>query len=200
MEWLGCVDYEDALQRQRERREGVLAGMAEEVLWLLEHPAVVTLGRRGGVAIGVDVPVVRTERGGLATWHGPGQLVGYLLLDIGARRWATRAVVEGIEQGLIDWLAGVGIDAGRRSKAPGVWVAERKIGALGLHVRRGVTMHGFALNLDLGPSAFRGIEPCGFGADAVVCVNQLVPGSWEASQVAMPVGEAVWAGVVRVCA
>ncbi len=192
--WRGRQPYEAMWREQTDRRDAVIAGAAPEVLWLLEHDPVVTLGRRGGAveegALG-GVPVVATERGGLATWHGPGQLVGYPILHLERRRWAIRRVVWGIEQGLIRWLAAVGVQAGRREGLHGVWVGEAKVAALGLHVRHGVTMHGFALNLAPGPGAFAGIVPCGIADAAVTSVAALTGQAPTAESCAMDVADHV---------
>lgn len=194
VEWVGLVPYLEMLERQRARREAVIEGREPEVLWLVEHPPVVTLGRRGGaadLASAAGVEVVATERGGLATWHGPGQLVGYPIVDAGRRGWAVKGVVAGIEEGLISWLAGRGVAAGRREGWPGVWVGTDKIAALGLHFRRGVSLHGFALNLDLGPEAFRGIVPCGVSDGGVTCLRELTGVTLRPAEVAEEVGRAV---------
>lgn len=201
-QWLGRLEYRWAWRLQHLRREAVERGTADEVLWTLEHDPVVTLGRR---AAPVDqtrlaergVPVVQTERGGLATWHGPGQLTGYALVDLGRRGWAVRKVVEGIEGGLIDWLATQGIEASRRDGLHGVWVGRDKVGAIGLHVRRGVSMHGFALNLDPGPDAFTGIVPCGVEDGGVTSVARLTGRSLRADIVADVVGSMVLAAIAR---
>jgi lipoyl(octanoyl) transferase len=163
--WLGRVPYAEALQRQRERREAIVAGQAREALWLLEHDPVITTGRRA--VDGLDparlgMEVVQTERGGLATYHGPGQLVGYLLLDVGSRGGSVRGTVCAVEAGLMAWLdERLPRPAARREGHPGVWVGKDKIAAIGLHFRRGVSMHGFALNLTVDLERFRGFVPCG---------------------------------------
>lgn len=194
--WLGRVAYRDALAAQRDWRERVLADEAEEQLWLLEHDPVVTLGRRGGevdraalAARGVDV--VETERGGLATWHGPGQLVGYPLIHLDRRRWRVVDAVAGLERGVITWLATRGVAATQRPDAHGVWVGDAKIAAIGLHVRRGVTMHGFALNLALGPEAFAGIVPCGLAGLGVTSLHALTGARVSPEDAALEVGAAV---------
>ncbi len=168
-EWWGSdVPYADAHARQAARREAVIAGRGGECLALLEHRAVVTVGRRP--APGTPPPEVlaaagldhhRTERGGLATWHGPGQLVGYLVLDVRSRGWGAKALVRRVEQGLITWLAARGVSGDRRCGFPGVWVGGDKIAAVGFHFRRGVSMHGFALNLSPDLSGYAHIVPCG---------------------------------------
>lgn len=165
---------------------------------MLEHDPVITLGRRGGeVAVGSGVPVVATDRGGLATFHGPGQLVGYLLVDVARRRLGARRLVEAIEDGLADWLGQAGIVAGRRAGAPGVWVGDQKIAALGLHFSKGVSMHGFALNLEVDLHAYEAIAPCGFSADHVTSVHQLRGGQWPTHRLAGPVGRCVRTAVLR---
>lgn len=114
--------------------------------------------------------LVATERGGLATCHEPGQLVGYLIRDVSGI--GVRCAVHAIEEGLIDWLAGRGIEARRRLDAPGVWVGPDKVAALGLHVRRGVTMHGFAINLSNDLRGFSLITPCGILDGGVTSVER----------------------------
>jgi lipoyl(octanoyl) transferase len=194
--WLGPVPYGEALTRQRARRDAVLARQAPEAVWLLEHdPPVVTVGRRPApgnpspealAARGIEH--VATERGGLATWHGPGQLVGYLIVDAGGRGLGVRGMVAAIEQAVIDWLGGEGIEAERRAGWPGVWAGRDKICALGLHFRRGISMHGFALNLcpDL-EAGFGVILPCGIVDGGVTSVERLT------GRVLRP--EVVWRGV-----
>lgn len=172
--WLGRVPYAEALQAQRDRREAILAGQAPEILWALEHAPVLTTGRRAPAGLpdraalasrGVDLH--ETERGGLATWHGPGQLVVYALIDAGRRGLGVRGLVTALEQGVITWLGAQGLPAGRREGYPGVWVQGTspagldKICAVGLHFRRGVSMHGLALNLTADLGAYRWFTPCG---------------------------------------
>ncbi len=201
-EWLGRVAYADGLQRQRARRDAVLAGAAGEAFWLLEHDAVVTVGRREAAGVNgahleaAGVEVVRTERGGLATWHGPGQLVGYLIVDCGRRGWSIRGFVRALEGGVIRWLASVGVAAHRRSGHPGVWVEDEKLCALGLHFRRGVSLHGFALNLDPPANAFEGIIPCGLVVGRPGSVFSVSGRRFSSASVALQVGAAVWDTVV----
>lgn len=166
--WLGRVDYALALSQQRTRRDQILAGEAAECFWLLEHPPVLTVGRRAVVDLPkpevlaqLGMEVVMTERGGLATYHGPGQLVGYLLLDIASRGIKVREMVCAIENGVIRWLKENGVTASRRVGFPGVWVGNSKICALGLHFRKGVSMHGFALNMTTELAGYSSITPCG---------------------------------------
>jgi len=126
---------------------------------------------------------VRTERGGLATWHGPGQLVGYLIVDSGRRRLGVKRTVRGVEEALIVWLRGIGILASRRPEYPGVWVGGDKVAAVGMHFRRGISMHGFALNLCPDLSGYDGIVPCGIVDGGVTSVFTLLghsPTPWSA--------------------
>lgn len=136
------------------------------------------------------------ERGGLATVHVPGQLVGYLIVNAGARGIAVRGVVEGIEAGLIAWLSGQGIVAERRHGAPGVWCGDAKIAAVGLHFRRGVSLHGFALNLAPDLACFDWIVPCGLAGSPVTSIAALRGLRLAPASVADAVAADVWSAVV----
>lgn len=217
--WLGTIDYERCLAWQRARRDAIVGGLdysgqsmcversGEQAFWLLQHPRVVTVGRRE-VGDGVDlrqltsrgVRVVRTERGGLATWHGPGQLVGYLLVALPELGLGVRQLVAAIEAGLIAWLHGEGIAAHTRAGLRGVWVGDAKIAAIGLHVRRGVTMHGFALNLAGSLADFDMITPCGLANVRVTSAMQLTGRSFAPAGVWSPVGQHVWRAIVDTAA
>jgi lipoyl(octanoyl) transferase len=201
-EWLGRVPYLEALHRQRDRRERVIArrsapGPTDEVLWLLEHPPTLTTGRRSvqeldlGAWQRTGVDVVPTERGGLATWHGPGQLVGYLIVDVGTRKIAVKRMISAIEDGVIAWLSSVGVTAGRRCEHRGVWVGSDKIAAIGMHFRKGVSMHGFALNLGNSLDAFDRFTPCGITDGGVTTYLKITGTSVAPADVAMDVGQAV---------
>jgi lipoyl(octanoyl) transferase len=161
---LGRVAYEPtwrAMQALTQRRD---ARSADE-LWLLEHPPVYTLGlagRREHVLAPGAIPVVATDRGGQVTYHGPGQAVAYLMLDLRRRALGVRDLVRRIEQAAIDVLAGYGIAGERRAGMPGVYVRDAKIAAVGLRVARGCTYHGVALNVDLDLEPFTRIDPCGY--------------------------------------
>ena len=145
-------------------------------LWLLEHPPVFTLGQAGRVehvrAPGA-IPVVRSDRGGQVTYHGPGQLVAYLLLDLRAAGLGVRPLVSLLEETLVGLLAEWGVPAESRPDAPGVYVDGRKIASLGLRVRRGCSYHGIALNIDLDLEPFSRIDPCGFPGLAVTRLRDL---------------------------
>ena len=138
---------------------------ADDELWLVEHDPVFTLGQAGKpehVLSARDIPVVRTNRGGQVTYHGPGQLVAYPLVDLRRLNIGVREFVCRIEQALIDTLATWNITGARRSGAPGVYVNGAKIGALGLRVRHGCTFHGLALNVAMDLEPFSRINPCGY--------------------------------------
>jgi lipoyl(octanoyl) transferase len=167
---LGRIDYSKAFELQRqlvaERKQGLIG----DQLLLLEHPHVVTLGRNGHrehllaseeILSQAGVSFYPTDRGGDITYHGPGQLVGYPILDL--REWKRDVVgyVRAIEQVIIDMLGEYGIAAGRIPKLTGVWVEERKVAAIGVHISRWVTSHGFALNVNTDLSYFQYIVPCG---------------------------------------
>jgi lipoyl(octanoyl) transferase len=173
--WLGRVEYEptvDAMRGFTDKR----AAQSRDELWLLEHPPVFTLGMaadRSHVIAAGDIPVVQTDRGGQVTYHGPGQLVAYPLLELKRHALTVRALVMLLEQCVIDLLAGEGISASGRRDAPGVYVEGRKVAALGLRVRRGATYHGLALNVDPDLTAFRRINPCGMAGMPVTSLREL---------------------------
>ena len=161
---LGLVPYFATVQSMRSRTDARGVDSPDE-LWLLEHPPVFTLGqagRRSHVRDPGAIPVVRSDRGGQVTYHGPGQLVAYLLLDLHRARIGVRQVVKTLEQATIDMLGGVSVAAARREGAPGVYVEGRKIASVGLRVRAGRTFHGISINVDLDLSPFNRIDPCGF--------------------------------------
>lgn len=148
-------------------------------LWLLEHPPVFTLGQAGRpehlLAPGA-IPVIQTDRGGQVTYHGPGQLVAYLLLDLRRAGIGVKRLVERLEQAIIDLLAEHGVQAERRANAPGVYVAGAKIASLGLRVRNGCCYHGLALNVDMDLEPFGRINPCGYAGLTVTRLVDHVPG------------------------
>lgn len=201
-EWLGRVPYADAHAAMRARRHAILEADGHEAFWLLEHDEVVTLGRRAAEGVDVDrlqarsIEVVRTERGGLATWHGPGQLLGYPVVHLGRRGLGVRRYVEALEDGVMRWLSGKGLSAHRRPGATGVWIADRKLCAIGVHVARSVAIHGFALNVAPVAGAFQGIVPCGIrdGRPGSLSEEGLHVGSVH--DIALDVGAAVLAALV----
>jgi lipoyl(octanoyl) transferase len=174
---LGLRDYEPLVTTMRERSEQRTADSPDE-LWLLEHPPVFTLGRAGSeghVHDPGDIPLVRTDRGGQVTYHGPGQIILYVLVDLQRRGLGVRELVHEIESAMILTLARFDIAATRREGAPGVYVGERKIGALGLRVRRGRSYHGLSLNVTMDLAPFDRIDPCGYRGLAVTRILDLLP-------------------------
>ena len=164
LRWLGRVDYEPAwraMQRFTDERD---AGTRDEI-WFLEHPPVFTQGLNGKpehVLLPGDIPVVAIDRGGQVTYHGPGQLVVYPLLDLRRLGLGVRALVVALERAIAALAAQHGIEAAGRRDAPGVYVGTRKLASLGLRVRRGASYHGLALNVDMDLEPFRRINPCGY--------------------------------------
>jgi lipoyl(octanoyl) transferase len=169
----GLADYA-ATWREMQAYTDTRTEQSADELWLLQHPPVFTLGRNGKTEHLLhtgDIPVIHVDRGGQVTYHGPGQLVAYLLLDLKRRRLGIQSLVHLLEQSVIDLLADYSIRAGRHNKAPGVYVDGRKIAALGLRVRRGCSYHGLSLNVDMDLTPFQMINPCGY---AGLEVTQLV--------------------------
>ena len=161
---LGCVDYLPTLDAMKHFTAGRTVETADE-LWLLEHPPVYTLGQGAEHGpVGNGIPVVKADRGGDITYHGPGQLVVYTLIDLGRRGIKVRQFVSILEQAVIDLLGGRGE---RKTGAPGVYVGGAKIAALGIRVRQGRAYHGLALNVDMDLSPFSAIDPCGYPGLAV---------------------------------
>ena len=167
---LGLVEYPQALALQeslvehRRRDEGRSGHAGQDTLLLLEHPPVFTLGRGADESFVLNprhVPVHRVSRGGQVTFHGPGQLVGYPILALSARRRDVHAYIRSLESVLIDTLVGYGLQAQHHEGVTGVWLGEQKIASIGIGIRRWVTFHGFALNVDPDLSYFSDIIPCG---------------------------------------
>jgi lipoate-protein ligase B len=173
---LGRVEYRDGVALQERLRERVQAGELPDLLLCLEHPPVYTLGRRSAPAdlpLGEDfyraqgIDVVRTDRGGKLTYHGPGQLVGYPIMRIGD----VLAYLRTMEDAIVAALAEEGVAAGPREGLTGVWVQERKIASIGVHVSRGVTTHGFAINVDNDLEPFDWVVPCGLAGVRMTSVS-----------------------------
>lgn len=177
------VAYEDAVAAMEERVAAIRAGTADELLWLLEHPALYTAGTSADAADLLDArfPVFKTGRGGQYTYHGPGQRVGYVMVDLKKRQDVPdiRKYVWQLEEAIIRTLAAFGITGERREGRVGIWVArgggrEDKVAAIGVRVRRGVTYHGIAINVDPDLSHFSGIVPCGISAHGVTSMRELL--------------------------
>jgi lipoyl(octanoyl) transferase len=161
---LGLVEYAPTFQAMQDFNAQRDADTPDEI-WLLEHPPVFTLGLAGKPEHILDaghIPVVKIDRGGQVTYHGPGQLVVYLLLDLKRRNIGVRELVRKMEQAIIDTLADYGIASQRLAGAPGIYVNGAKIAALGLRVKRGCCYHGLAINVDMDLAPFTWINPCGY--------------------------------------
>ncbi len=171
---LGLSDYESTVARMSRFTDERVADTPDEV-WLLEHPPVFTLGTSSQLSPRINpdaVPLVKTTRGGQITYHGPGQLVAYLLLDIRRLGLGPRRLVQMVEQALIRLLASYGLDAERRSGAPGVYLDDAKVAALGLRIRNGCCFHGLSLNVDMDTKPFQWIDPCGYPGLAVTTLAE----------------------------
>ncbi len=174
---LGRVEYEPTW-REMQRLTDERGPESVDEIWFLEHPPVFTLGlngRREHVLAARDIPVIHVDRGGQVTYHGPGQLVVYPLLDLKRLNLSIRELVVRLENAVIELCAGLGVEAAGRRDAPGVYVAGRKLASIGLRVRRGGTYHGIALNVvnDLEP--FSRINPCGYAGLQVTRLADLAP-------------------------
>jgi lipoyl(octanoyl) transferase len=172
---LGLVEYEPTWRRMQTFTVARNASTEDEI-WLLEHRPVFTQGqsgKAGHLLHDVGIPLVKIDRGGQVTYHGPGQLVAYLLIDLRRRELKVRELVRKMEQALIDLLAEYGIVAQRLSGAPGVYVDGAKIAALGLRVKNGCTFHGLCLNVDMDLSPYRAINPCGYAGMVVTQMKDL---------------------------
>ncbi|WP_227368626.1 lipoyl(octanoyl) transferase LipB [Halomonas sp. M20] len=161
---LGCLPYAPVWRAMRaftDRRDST----SRDEIWLVEHEPVFTQGQAGRpehVLVPGDIPVVHTDRGGQVTYHGPGQMVMYPLLDVRRRKLGVRELVTALEGSVIDVLAEQGVEAHPRAEAPGVYVGDAKIASLGLRIRRGCSFHGVAFNIYMDLAPFARINPCGY--------------------------------------
>jgi len=172
---LGVREYEPVWRRMQAFTEDRGRETPDEC-WLVQHPAVFTLGLNGKAEHLLDpheIPVIAVDRGGQVTYHGPGQLVMYLLLDLNRLGIGVRELVRKIEAAIIDLLASHGVPAQGREDAPGVYVEDRKIAALGLRIKRGRSYHGLSLNVDMDLEPFQYINPCGYPGMAVTQLKDL---------------------------
>ncbi len=178
---LGLVPYEETFAQMKAFTDSRSADTEDE-LWLLQHPPVFTQGQSGKaehVLAPGDIPVVQVDRGGQVTYHGPGQWVVYLLVDIRRRHFGVRDLVDLIEQSIVRLLTPMGISSEPRPDAPGVYVSGNKIASLGLRVRRGCSYHGLALNVDMDLEPFSRINPCGYEGLQVTSIRQCLPDDIE---------------------
>jgi lipoyl(octanoyl) transferase len=166
---LGQVDYQATWERMQQFTQQRTGETADE-LWFLEHPPVFTLGmagRREHLLAPGNIPVVSTDRGGQVTYHGPGQLVVYTLIDLRRAGLGVRDLVTALEQSVIHYAASLGVTATARREAPGVYVAGRKLASVGIRIRRGCSYHGLALNVNMELEPFERINPCGYAGLAM---------------------------------
>ena len=183
VEWrseIAPVGYREALEQMTVRNRAIAEGEAREMVWLLEHPPVYTAGTSatGSELLDPRFEVVEAGRGGRYTYHGPGQRVGYVMLDLKERGRDVRCFVHAVEGWVIDTLADIGVESWRSEGRIGIWTRdidgrEAKIGAIGVRVRRWVTMHGFSVNLAPDLSHFTGIVPCGIEEFGVTSLQRL---------------------------
>lgn len=175
---MGRVDYAPTLEAMQ-RFTNERSPDTPDELWFLEHPPVFTQGQAGRaehlLAPG-DIPVVKVDRGGQVTYHGPGQLVVYFLLDIARCKLGARGLVTLIEDALVELLQRWNIESAPRRDAPGVYVGDQKIASLGLRIRRGCAYHGLALNVDMDLAPFQRINPCGYAGLKMTQMADLIPG------------------------
>ena len=173
---LGEVDYYKTWQKMQDFTNSRQQDTVDE-LWFLQHPPVYTLGKNGKlehVLNSADIPVINSDRGGQVTYHGPGQIVVYTLLDLKRLKIGVRQLVTVIEQSIIELLDSYGVNSSARRDAPGVYVNDAKIAALGLRVRKGCSFHGLALNVDMDLEPFSRINPCGYKGLEVTQLKNLV--------------------------
>jgi len=162
--YLGQVSYLPVYQQMQQFTEQRSTATLDE-LWLLEHLPVYTLGLAGKMEHVFNpqtIPVYHTDRGGQVTYHGPGQLVIYVLMNLQQRGWPAKHLVNQLEQAVIDYLADQHLSGERRDHAPGIYVGGRKLASLGLRIRRGCSYHGLSLNVNMDLTPFQGINPCGY--------------------------------------
>ncbi len=175
--WQGQADYLATWQAMQDITNH-RGAETTDALWLLEHPPVYTQGQAGKpehLLLPGNIPVVQTDRGGQVTYHGPGQLVGYLLFDLARMGLGPRLFVERVEDALVQALHAFGVPAVANRDAHGVYIDGRKIASLGMRIRRGCSYHGFALNVDMDLAPWRGINPCGYAGLQMCQLRDFVP-------------------------
>ncbi|RKZ57985.1 MAG: octanoyltransferase, partial [Gammaproteobacteria bacterium] len=174
--FLGEVDYETSWQQMQDFTDLRDVDSPDE-LWFLQHPPVYTLGKNAKaehVLNPAEIPVINTDRGGQVTYHGPGQIIVYTLLDLSRLNMGIRQLVTILEQSVIELLADYGVESCARADAPGVYVNNAKIAALGLRVRKGRSFHGLALNVDMNLEPFNRINPCGYAGLEITQLKNFV--------------------------
>ncbi len=170
---LGLIDYNDAWQQMQALTDNRDESTGDE-LWLLQHPPVFTQGQAGKaehVLMPGDIPVVQVDRGGQVTYHGPGQLVVYFMLDIKRLGIGVRNLVTAVEEATVNTLAAFGIESAPKADAPGVYIDGTKVASLGLRIRRGCSFHGLAINVDMDLEPFNRVNPCGYAGMVMTQVS-----------------------------
>lgn len=172
---LGKIDYQEAYSLQLSIVEEKLTGSKESYFLLCEHDPVFTRGKGSKETNILDknIPVVMTNRGGDLTYHEPGQLVGYIILDLKAEKLTVKAYLDRIENLIISTLAKAGIEAQKHPDLVGVWVGDKKIASIGIGIKKGITMHGFAININNNMEGFSRINPCGLNPDIMISVKEI---------------------------
>ncbi|MBX3630418.1 MAG: lipoyl(octanoyl) transferase LipB [Nitrosomonas sp.] len=182
---MGMVDYDSAWQAMKDFTTRRMP-LTDDEIWLLQHPPVYTqgiAGRSEHLLVESEIPVIRTDRGGQITYHGPGQLIAYLLLDIRRLKLGIRELVRRMENAVIQVLADYDIEAQGRNDAPGVYVGTAKIASLGLKIKKNFCYHGIALNIDMDLQPFAAINPCGYaGMPVTQMKDQGVTDGWDIIQ------------------
>ena len=171
---LGLTDYQDSYDAMKAH---ITKPNFENQIWLLEHPPVFTLGTAANkehILDAKNIPVIQTDRGGEVTYHGPGQLVIYFLLDIKTLKWGPKALVKNLEDFIQDLLKQYDIETNIISGAPGVYVQDKKIASIGLRISRGKTYHGISLNVDMDTEPFKQINPCGYEGLKVTQIKDFI--------------------------
>ncbi len=181
---LGRRSYEEVYALQQERLKDRIEGRVGDAVFIVEHDPVITRGRRSaeGDVSGVPFPVVSIERGGEATYHGPGQLVAYPILFLPEGRRDLHRYLRDLEEVVIETLRGVGVEGRREDGLTGVWIGDKKVCSIGVAVRRWVTWHGLALNVTTDMGAFTGFAPCGLSADVMTRVQDEFSGEESPAQ------------------
>lgn len=200
-QWLGRIDWQQAYTLQEQLVEQRLAGSIQDTVLLLEHEPVITIGRTPDKSSlrnesAIPFPVIETNRGGQATYHGPGQLVGYLILDLSDLGRDLHAYLRRVEEAVIATCQQFGVSAHRRENLTGVWMAERKLASIGVGVRKWITMHGFALNITRESlQGFQPIVPCGIQDVTMTCLadeaKQAISVEHAAQAIQQPILEAL---------
>lgn len=172
---LGLIDYQEALELQLELVDKKQQGLKDNFFLLCEHPPVFTRGKgsKENNILNKNNPVIMTNRGGDLTYHEPGQLIGYIIFDLKAEKYNVKTYLDKIEQLIINTLAKMDIQAQKHHELVGVWVGDKKIASIGIGIKKGITMHGFALNINNDLGGFSSINPCGLHSSVMTSVKKI---------------------------